>query len=170
MNDDSVEEEEEEEEEEEKRRRRREDGVGKDQFSSSSSRGKQRHEYEQQHEQQQHEQQQQHEREEREQREQQLAGDGESEALKTEEKIQVPVHFSCPITFELMRDPVFIASGHTYDRRSIAKWFQQGHKTCPSTGQRLRNTEITPNFALRNAILEWAKETKFLVDAKGRSC
>ena len=66
-----------------------------------------------------------------------------------------------------VKDPVFIASGHTYDRRSIAKWFQQGHKTCPSTGQRLRNTEITPNFALRNAILEWAKETKFLVHAEG---
>jgi len=81
---------------------------------------------------------------------------------KEKKTIQVPMHFSCPITFELMRDPVFIASGHTYDRRSITKWFQQGHKTCPSTGQRLRNTEITPNFALRNAILEWAKETKFL--------
>jgi F-box/WD-40 domain protein 7 len=95
-------------------------------------------------------------------------GDGvEEEGVEDREKIQVPVHFSCPITFELMRDPVFIASGHTYDRRSIAKWFQQGHKTCPSTGQRLRNTEITPNFALRNAILEWAKETKFLVDAEG---
>jgi len=96
-----------------------------------------------------------------------LAGDGVEEGVEDREKIQVPVHFSCPITFELMRDPVFIASGHTYDRRSIAKWFQQGHKTCPSTGQRLRNTEITPNFALRNAILEWAKETKFLVESEG---
>ena len=86
----------------------------------------------------------------------------EEEKKEKKEKIQVPIHFSCPITFELMRDPVFIASGHTYDRRSITKWFQQGHKTCPSTGQRLRNTEITPNFALRNAIVEWAKETKFL--------
>ena len=88
--------------------------------------------------------------------------DNDRNRNKEKKTIQVPMHFSCPITFELMRDPVFIASGHTYDRRSITKWFQQGHKTCPSTGQRLRNTEITPNFALRNAILEWAKETKFL--------
>ena len=90
----------------------------------------------------------------------------EEEKKEKKEKIQVPIHFSCPITFRVDADPVFIASGHTYDRRSITKWFQQGHKTCPSTGQRLRNTEITPNFALRNAIVEWLKETKFL-ESKG---
>ena len=29
----------------------------------------------------------------------------------------------------------------------------QGNRTCPVTGMRLRHLELTPNFALRNAIM-----------------
>lgn len=53
-------------------------------------------------------------------------------------------------------DPVILATGHTYDRASIERWLAQGHKTCPVTGMRLRHLELTPNFALRSAILDWA--------------
>jgi hypothetical protein len=49
-------------------------------------------------------------------------------------------------------DPVILATGHTYDRSSIERWLEQGHKTCPVTGMRLRHLELTPNFALRSAI------------------
>ncbi|WMV28702.1 hypothetical protein MTR67_022087 [Solanum verrucosum] len=41
--------------------------------------------------------------------------------------------FRCPITLEIMSDPVTIASGHTYDRASILKWFRAGNSTCPKT-------------------------------------
>ena len=51
-----------------------------------------------------------------------------------------------------MQDPVMIATGHTYDRHSITRWLAQGHRTCPSTGLRLRHLELVPNFALRSAI------------------
>jgi F-box/WD-40 domain protein 7 len=57
---------------------------------------------------------------------------------------------------EIMVDPVILATGMSYDRLSIQKWLDQGHKTCPVTGMRLRHTELTPNFALRSAILDWA--------------
>ena len=53
---------------------------------------------------------------------------------------------------ELMNDPVMVATGHTYDRVCIERWLQQGNRTCPVTGMRLRHLELTPNFALRNAI------------------
>ena len=55
-----------------------------------------------------------------------------------------------------MKDPVMVATGHTYDRPSIKRWLEQGHKTCPVTGSRLRNLDLLPNFALRSAISEWA--------------
>ena len=55
-------------------------------------------------------------------------------------------------------DPVILATGHTYDRQSIERWLAQGHKTCPVTGMRLRHMELTPNFALRSAIMDWAKD------------
>ena len=53
---------------------------------------------------------------------------------------------------ERMNDPVMVATGHTYDRVCIERWLQQGNRTCPVTGMRLRHLELTPNFALRNAI------------------
>lgn len=53
---------------------------------------------------------------------------------------------------ELMSDPVMVATGHSYDRSCIQKWLEQGNRTCPVTGLRLRHLELTPNIALRNAI------------------
>jgi F-box/WD-40 domain protein 7 len=70
----------------------------------------------------------------------------------------VPPSFVCPIGMDIMVDPVILATGHTYDRQSIEYWIQQGNKTCPVTGMKLRHTEMTPNFALRSAIQEWAGE------------
>ena len=57
---------------------------------------------------------------------------------------------------ELMADPVVVATGHTYDRACIERWLGAGHGTCPATGARLRHLELTPNFALRDAVAEWA--------------
>ncbi|XP_016466156.2 U-box domain-containing protein 18-like [Nicotiana tabacum] len=55
----------------------------------------------------------------------------------------------CPITLEIMSDPVTIASGHTYDRSSILKWFRAGNSTCPKTGERLMSIDLVPNLALK---------------------
>lgn len=70
--------------------------------------------------------------------------------------LEIPVHFQCPITMELMQDPVMIATGHTYDRPAIQRWWDQGHRTCPVTGARLRHLELIPNHAIRTAITAWA--------------
>lgn len=64
-----------------------------------------------------------------------------------------PSHFCCPISMELMADPVILATGQSYHRASIVRWLEAGHKTCPSTGTRLRHLELVPNFALRSAIV-----------------
>ena len=63
-----------------------------------------------------------------------------------------PSSFYCPISMELMSDPVVLATGHTYERICIERWLQQGNRTCPVTGMRLRHLEMTPNFALRVAV------------------
>ena len=78
-----------------------------------------------------------------------------SDARRTDGSQKGPVapsSFYCPISMELMNDPVMVATGHTYDRVCIERWLQQGNRTCPVTGMRLRHLELTPNFALRNAI------------------
>lgn len=88
-------------------------------------------------------------------------GEGGDARLSDGEKstglqVEIPGHFQCPITMELMQDPVMIATGHTYDRPAIQRWLDQGHRTCPVTGVRLRHLELIPNHAIRTAIQSWA--------------
>ncbi|EHA8591370.1 U-box domain-containing protein 16-like [Cocos nucifera] len=72
--------------------------------------------------------------------------------------VAVPPDFRCPISLELMRDPVVVASGQTYDRESISRWIASGHATCPNTGQALSHTNLIPNKALKNLIFQWCRE------------
>lgn len=69
-----------------------------------------------------------------------------------------PPDFRCPISLELMGDPVVASSGQTYDRDSITRWFGSGKSTCPKTGQVLLNLELVPNKALKNLISRWCRE------------
>lgn len=48
-----------------------------------------------------------------------------------------PEDFRCPISLELMIDPVTVSTGQTYDRASIQKWLSAGNFICPKTGERL---------------------------------
>ncbi|CAN1150141.1 U-box domain-containing protein 17 [Linum perenne] len=67
----------------------------------------------------------------------------------------IPKDFCCPISLDLMRDPVIISTGQTYDRSSISRWMEEGHCSCPKTGQMLSNTRLVSNKALRNLIMQW---------------
>lgn len=67
-------------------------------------------------------------------------------------KPPVPADFCCPISMDIMRDPVLVATGQTYDKVCIEKWLNSGRRTCPKTGVKLRHMELTPNIALRNII------------------
>lgn len=75
-------------------------------------------------------------------------------------EVVVPADYRCPISLELMREPVVVATGQTYDRCSIKLWMDSGHNTCPKTGQTLAHMELIPNHALRNMIAIWCKEQK----------
>ncbi|CAN8277027.1 unnamed protein product [Cochlearia groenlandica] len=77
----------------------------------------------------------------------------------------LPDEFLCPITLEVMLDPVIIATGQTYEKESIEKWFDAGHKTCPKTRQELDHLSLAPNFALKNIILQWCDKNNFKLPA-----
>lgn len=97
-----------------------------------------------------------------------------------EVNIEIPSHFLCPISLQLMRDPVTISTGITFDRESIEKWlFICKKTTCPVTKQPLiinstssssimsdypgdlcnddddLSLMITPNHTLRRLIQSW---------------
>ncbi|ESQ47958.1 hypothetical protein EUTSA_v10022190mg [Eutrema salsugineum] len=70
--------------------------------------------------------------------------------------IQIPYHFRCPISLELMRDPVTVCTGQTYDRASIESWVSIGNNTtCPVTRAPLTDFTLIPNHTLRRLIQEW---------------
>ncbi|KAG6401677.1 hypothetical protein SASPL_138541 [Salvia splendens] len=69
-----------------------------------------------------------------------------------------PEDFRCPISLELMTDPVTVATGQTYDRVSIQKWLKSGNFVCPKTGERLASTELVPNTSLKKLIQQFCAE------------
>ncbi|CAA7020315.1 unnamed protein product [Microthlaspi erraticum] len=73
-----------------------------------------------------------------------------------DEEIEIPPFFLCPISLEIMKDPVIVSSGITYDRDSIEKWLFSGKKnSCPVTKQDITDADLTPNHTLRRLIQSW---------------
>ncbi|KAJ0976880.1 hypothetical protein J5N97_012354 [Dioscorea zingiberensis] len=69
--------------------------------------------------------------------------------------VQIPYYFRCPISLELMQDPVTVSTGQTYDRASIESWVATGNTTCPVTRAMLTDFTLIPNHTLRRLIQEW---------------
>ncbi|KAL9144170.1 hypothetical protein ABFS82_14G280200 [Erythranthe guttata] len=90
----------------------------------------------------------------------------EPKSLTKSISISVPNEFLCPITLEIMTDPVIVATGQTYERESIQQWLDSNHQTCPKTGQTLEHLSLAPNFALKNLILQWCEKNNFHLPKK----
>ncbi|KAH9609768.1 hypothetical protein KSS87_012758 [Heliosperma pusillum] len=71
--------------------------------------------------------------------------------------LAIPDDFRCPISLEIMKDPVIVSTGQTYERSCIEKWIKSGHNTCPKTQQTLLNSSLTPNYVLRSLISQWCE-------------
>jgi hypothetical protein len=59
----------------------------------------------------------------------------------------------CPITQDVMEDPVVCADGHSYERAAITQWLL-ARDTSPCTNALLLHKNVVPNHALRNLIVE----------------
>lgn len=82
-----------------------------------------------------------------------------AQKMKTEivHDIEIPPAFICPITHELMREPVISRYGQSYERSAIIEWLKSGHHSCPLTRQPLTLQGLVTNHQLRHAILLWQK-------------
>ncbi|XP_044475612.1 U-box domain-containing protein 29-like [Mangifera indica] len=91
--------------------------------------------------------------------------------------VTVPSLFRCPISLDVMKSPVSLCTGVTYDRSSIQHWLESGHDTCPATMQILSTKDITPNLTLHRLINLWSRqltlseqEIKDLIEKIGSEC
>ena len=63
-----------------------------------------------------------------------------------------PSPFECPITMEIMSDPVVLtATGHTFERAAIESHLKQ-YSTCPMTNVEVTDCKLVPNYALKSVI------------------
>ncbi|EQC28381.1 hypothetical protein SDRG_13928 [Saprolegnia diclina VS20] len=70
--------------------------------------------------------------------------------------------FICPITHDVMDDPVVTTDGHSYERSAIEEWISTSREgapgrqvTSPATNLPLRSLQLIPNLALKRAIGEY---------------
>lgn len=78
--------------------------------------------------------------------------------------IDIPHEYICPITMEVMKEPVILSDGHVYEKEAIEAWFQTKNKS-PLTNC-LVDKKMTPCHALRNLIQAFIKNaTKEAKDA-----
>uniref|UniRef100_F6VAM8 WD repeat, SAM and U-box domain-containing protein 1 n=1 Tax=Ciona intestinalis TaxID=7719 RepID=F6VAM8_CIOIN len=66
-----------------------------------------------------------------------------------------PDEYLCPISREIMTDPVLAADGFTYERASIEKWFAKGSKLSPMTNKALVNRNLFPNQTVKSLIAQF---------------
>ncbi|PPS08367.1 hypothetical protein GOBAR_AA12264 [Gossypium barbadense] len=52
--------------------------------------------------------------------------------------VPTPLDFICPLSLELMTDPVIVASGQTYERAFIKKWFDLGLTVYPPRATKVK--------------------------------
>jgi len=70
---------------------------------------------------------------------------------------QLRDEYVCPITRELLRDPVMAADGHTYERVAIEKWLVS-HRRSPKTQKVMESNTLFPNINLLKLIRDLVAE------------
>ena len=69
----------------------------------------------------------------------------------------MPDEYICPITAEIMTDPVSTLDGFTYERAAITEWLRT-KDTSPKTGAKLESKALIPNHSLRSVIRSFVED------------
>ncbi|XP_050387008.1 U-box domain-containing protein 24-like [Argentina anserina] len=77
--------------------------------------------------------------------------------------------FHCPITGDVMVDPVETSSGQTFERTAIEKWLAEGNSLCPLTRTPIDTSVLRPNKTLRQSIEEWKDRNTMITIASMKS-
>jgi len=65
--------------------------------------------------------------------------------------MEIPESFYCPITHEVMVDPVIDPDGNSYERQAIENWLSHNAQS-PITRNPLTIKDLRPNRALQDSI------------------
>lgn len=76
---------------------------------------------------------------------------------RAENDVNVPDEYKCPISMELMVDPVVCSDGHTYERDSIERLFRTNKYRSPLTREKITKMLI-PNVNLKKLINDYLEK------------
>ena len=77
--------------------------------------------------------------------------DGKKKEIKESGSVAIPEEFMCPISKELMKDPVIAFDGNTYERSEIEDYLKQNNKS-PVTGAEAPGCFVFPNNDMKKRI------------------
>jgi U-box domain len=78
-----------------------------------------------------------------------------TETKQVMSRAQPPSRYICPLTLDLMNDPVLSIFGHSFERAAIFEWLTAGNEGCPLTRKPLRISHLISNVMLKREIDEW---------------
>lgn len=83
---------------------------------------------------------------------------------------ECPNCFCCPITSQIMTDPVLSIDGYCYERRNLKQWIQD-HEISPKSKSKLvlKEIRLISNLSLKGHIWSWVDEKKKETE-KTRNC
>ncbi len=81
-------------------------------------------------------------------------------SIQETNKINIPEEFLCPISWEIMTDPIILSDGHTYDRSSV-KYIKNGFS--PITKLPIKVKTKFENRLIKNLIDKFIIENKIKV-------
>jgi hypothetical protein len=76
---------------------------------------------------------------------------------EADEARTAPTVFRCPLTQQVMLDPVLAGDGFIYERSAIEQWLSMGRRTSPMTNDPLPHTFLTAQQQLRRSIETWLR-------------
>ena len=69
--------------------------------------------------------------------------------------MNIPEEFLCPLTLDIMKNPVVSKQGLTFEYAAIAEWLDIYNDSCPLTREELDLPDLTPGKDLKRRIKEW---------------
>jgi hypothetical protein len=77
--------------------------------------------------------------------------EGDTSPSSSRSDQEIPSDYICPITKQLMKEPVMAFDGHCYERKAIEDYLQS-HQKSPVTGKKADFAIVFPNHRLRGEI------------------
>jgi hypothetical protein len=69
--------------------------------------------------------------------------------------VEIPSNFLCPITLQMMVNPLMTRTGFNFEKAAILSWLDQGSGSCPLTREPLTTSDLISNRRLATQIRFW---------------